>query len=386
MADLQLIGLDEDGEHVLLRASDGTKFKLAIDEPLRAAVRRDRPQLEHLRSTARGTLPPREIQTRIRAGETAEHIAETADISLDHIRRYEGPVLAEREFMVSQAQRTRVGKDQDAPELGDLVTDRLATRSVDASTLIWDSSRPHVGPWTVHVEYTGEQGPRRAAWTFDPQARTLSALDDESRWLSETEIPDEPVRRRHLSPVRSRVFDIEAEPLEPSATLSPQTPPSTASAVEADETSRILHDLRTRRGVRQAVEEGIELEDSAEEHDQFEGFGPQQAFSFEPPTLSPDTEQTRQRVHEDSAGGKIFSLADGANKRRASSASSAQTVVEHEQETDDDGASEKVTEEEPVVETPLDVPPPLERVKPGRKGRPKVPSWDEIVFGAKPEQ
>ena len=32
------------------------------------------------------------------------------------------------------------------------------------------------------------------------------------------------------------------------------------------------------------------------------------------------------------------------------------------------------------------VPPPLERAKPTRKGRAKVPSWDEIVFGAKPDE
>ena len=383
MADLQLIGLDEDGEHVLLRASDGTRFKLAIDEPLRAAVRRDRPKLEHLRSTAQGTLPPREIQTRIRAGETAEHIAQEAGIRIEQVRRYEGPVLAEREFMVTQAQRTRVGKDQEAPELGDLVKDRLATRNIDVTELAWDSARPHTGPWVVQVEYPHEGKTLRASWVFDPQARTLAALDDESRWLSETEIPDESVRRRHLSPVRSRVFDIEAEAPLPTVKPAEKSTASTVSAVETDETSRILHDLRTKRGVRQPVEDDIELEDSVEEHDQFEGFGPQQAFSFEPPTLSPDTEQTRQRVRDDGSGGKLFALADGTSRRRAASATSTEHSVE-------DDAPESV---EPDVTAPKEpepseadaVPPPLERVKPGRKGRPKVPSWDEIVFGAKPE-
>lgn len=389
MADLQLIGLDEDGEHVLLRASDGTRFKLAIDEPLRAAVRRDRPQLEHLRSTARGTLPPREIQARIRSGLTAEQIAEAADISIDQVRRYEGPVLAEREFMVSQAQRTRVGKDQGAPDLGDLVTDRLAARKIDTSALVWDSSRPPSGPWMVQVEYPGEQGIVRAAWAFDPQARTLSALDEQSRWLSETAIPDEPVPRRHLSPVRSRVFDIEADPIEPTPDAAPVTAeaaPVAASAVEADETSRILQDLRTKRGVRQALETPeAEVQDSNEEHDQFEGFGPQQTFTFETPSLDPATEETRQNRGDDAKVGKLYSLSDGAGRKR-SSAGSAASAAE---------AAHPPQEVAPVAEEPSSaqdnseqvdqVPPPLERVKPGRKGRPKVPSWDEIVFGAKPE-
>lgn len=388
MADLQLIGLDEDGEHVLLRASDGTRFKLAIDEPLRAAVRRDRPQLEHLRSTARGTLPPREIQARIRSGLTAEQIAEAADISIDQVRRYEGPVLAEREFMVSQAQRTRVGKDQGAPDLGDLVTDRLAARKIDTSALMWDSSRPPSGPWMVQVEYPGEQGTVRAAWAFDPQARTLSALDEQSRWLSETAIPDEPVPRRHLSPVRSRVFDIEADPIEPSPDQVPATSesvPATASPVEADETSRILQDLRTKRGVRQALDTPeVEVQDSKEEHDQFEGFGPQQTFTFEAPKLDPATEETRQNRDNEAKSGKLYSLADGAGRKRSSAGSAASTSEPAHPPQD----AAPVAEEPATAQDKQDadqVPPPLERVKPGRKGRPKVPSWDEIVFGAKPE-
>lgn len=387
MADLQLIGLDEDGEHVLLRASDGSRFKLAIDEQLRAAVRRDRPQLEHLRATARGTLPPREIQARVRAGLTAEQIAEAAGITLEQVRRYEGPVLAEREFMVSQAQRTRVGKDQGAPDLGDLVTDRLAARKIDTSDLIWDSFRPASGPWTIQVDYAGEQGPERAAWAFDPQARSLTALDDKSRWLSETAIPDEPVPRRHLSPVRSRVFDIEAEPLEPSTPATTASVPSTVSAAEVDETSRILQDLRTKRGVRQVVDEAeVDVQDSQEEQDQFEGFGPQQTFTFTP-ELDPATEQTRQKPPsrtssdtDDGSIGKLFSLADGAGRKRASAstAASAPEPVEPNAHAGD-------SSEPSAPEQADDVPPPLERVKPGRKGRPKVPSWDEIVFGAKPE-
>ena len=50
MGELELVGLHEDGEHVVLAAPDGQRYRLRIDEPLRAAVRRDRPQLEQLRA------------------------------------------------------------------------------------------------------------------------------------------------------------------------------------------------------------------------------------------------------------------------------------------------------------------------------------------------
>ena len=43
MQDLRLIGVHEDGEHLLLSDADGGRFRVRVDEPLRAAVRHDRP-------------------------------------------------------------------------------------------------------------------------------------------------------------------------------------------------------------------------------------------------------------------------------------------------------------------------------------------------------
>ncbi|MHB8274717.1 MAG: septation protein SepH, partial [Dermatophilaceae bacterium] len=37
MQDLQLIGVHEDGEHLLLRGAEGAHFRMPVDEPLRAA-------------------------------------------------------------------------------------------------------------------------------------------------------------------------------------------------------------------------------------------------------------------------------------------------------------------------------------------------------------
>ena len=45
MHDLRLIGVHEDGEHLLLSDSEGGRFRVRVDEPLRTAVRRDRPRL-----------------------------------------------------------------------------------------------------------------------------------------------------------------------------------------------------------------------------------------------------------------------------------------------------------------------------------------------------
>ena len=53
MDELELVGLADDGEHLVLTRADGQRFRVRIDEPLRAAVRRDRPQLEQLLTNLR---------------------------------------------------------------------------------------------------------------------------------------------------------------------------------------------------------------------------------------------------------------------------------------------------------------------------------------------
>ena len=149
MSELTLVGLHDDGEHVVLEGPDGQRFRVTIDEALRATVRRDRPQLEQVRAELAASVRPREIQARIRAGASAEEVAEQSGMPVEIIRRYDGPVLAEREYIAEQAQATRIGHEAGAPLLGDLVTDRLATRDVAPSTITWDASRSGGSPWTV---------------------------------------------------------------------------------------------------------------------------------------------------------------------------------------------------------------------------------------------
>jgi hypothetical protein len=352
MGELELVGLHDDGEHLILAAPDGKQYRLRIDEPLRAAVRRDRPQLEQLRAEQASALAPREIQTRIRAGATAQEVAESAGLPLAAVRRYEGPVLAEREYVAELARDAAVRHEPGAPTLGDLVTDRLAARGVDVSTLSWDAAREGSLPWTVIARFEVGEEPREAHWSFDPSARALTALEDEARWLSETEL-DEPVARRHLAAVRDVVFDLPAgmpQPAEPEST-------------PADRTGAMLDDLRARRGHRQP----IELDDDGD----FEGFGPQHAFDF----------------GGFDAGVGADAATPGAHPVDAEPAAQARVYPRPVRLPGPDAAGQPT---EPVVNRAADgragVPgiPSDERPR-ARRGRAKVPSWDEIVFGAKPE-
>lgn len=418
MGELTLVGLHEDGEHVLLESPDGRRFRLPIDDALRAAVRRDRAHLEQARVELSGALSPREIQARIRAGARADNVAADAGMPVELVRRYEGPVLAEREFVAGQARATRIGHDPGAPVLGDLVTDRLATRGVGAEDVRWDAFRPSTGRWTVEVAFPVGDADRTARWTFDPSARTLRAEDDEARWLSETDLGDTPIPRRHLAAVRpaSSEVDVDAalRPLLASVDL-PVAPPAQEPEDPMRATAALLDDLSDRRGTRQPLEVGEDDEDD----DAFEGFGPQHAFDFDNPDATVPAAHPPHSRPDLAVDAQVLSLPSGPRPRggtdddataegpAAPEQAAPEDLVEGPDGSavaaQDDGATASGTEPEtPATGGTASTEPgagtdatggrgatgptgraggaPRARAK---RGRASVPSWDEIVFGAK---
>ena len=371
MDELELVGLHDDGEHIVLAGPDGTRYRLRIDEPLRAAARRDRPRMELLR--AGGTsLPPREIQSRVRAGESAAEVAEAAGLPVEVVQRYEGPVLAEREFVAAQARESRLGREPDSPALGELVLDRLAARGVDPGTVRWDAFRAGTDPWTVVVRFEVGSSEREARWHFDHQSRAVTALEDEARWLSETQLADEPIPRRHLTPVRDVVFDVEAGPetlVRPVGEPLPE--PGPEPEPEEDVTATILAELSSKRGVRQEIE--------VPDEEEFEGFGPQRAFDF-----GDDGLLGAHPAHSDPGSARdarVLTLPSAASPEPPAPEPPALEEPTSE-ETQPAPATEPAGQDEPAEAAPAE-----EKTRPRtRKGRASVPSWDEIVFGARREQ
>lgn len=374
MAELELIGLHEDGENLVLAAADGQRYRLHIDESLRAAVRRDRPQLEQVRAEQSGRPSPKEIQARVRSGQSAEQIADETGVTVDHVRRFEGPVLAEREFVAEQARGTRVGRDVGAPLLGELVVDRLAARGVDPDAVAWDAYRETGEGWTVVARFRVEDDDREARWTYDAAARAVHAEEDEARWLSETEISDGPVPRRHLSAVRDLAFDVDADVRPVLAAVDGPAPHGQhrQEAEQVDDpaddlraTHELLDDLRARRGVRQT----LDLEDEADD-DAFPGFGPQHAFDFGQ-LDGPESPGAHPAGTDPAAEARIYPAP--ARVRPAEPEPETPVALE---------PGETAPGEAPAAEPAEGAP---TRPRSARRGRPKVPSWDEIVFGAKPE-
>jgi hypothetical protein len=87
MPELRVVAVSNDGTRLVLKAADSTEYTLPIDERLRAAVRGDRPRLGQIEIEVESHLRPRDIQARIRAGASAEEVAQLAGIPVDRVRR-----------------------------------------------------------------------------------------------------------------------------------------------------------------------------------------------------------------------------------------------------------------------------------------------------------
>ncbi|MCX5193886.1 septation protein SepH [Streptomyces sp. NBC_00249] len=185
MPELRVVAVSNDGTRLVLKAADSTEYTLPIDERLRAAVRNDRARLNQIEIEVESHLRPRDIQARIRAGASAEEVAQLAGIPVDRVRRFEGPVLAERAFMAERARKTPVRRpgENTGPQLGEAVQERLTLRGADKDSVQWDSWRRDDGTWEVLLVYRVAAEMHSASWTYDPPRRLVVAVDDEARSL-----------------------------------------------------------------------------------------------------------------------------------------------------------------------------------------------------------
>lgn len=342
MDQLKVIGTEDD--RLVLATESGERFSLVVDEVLRSELRKLRRGHEEESPSARPS--PREIQAHIRAGLSAQEVASLLGARVEDVARFEGPVLAEREHIVGQALAVPVllGGDLESDgnaTFGAAVRGKLAEAGAIGER--WTSWKEQSG-WIVKLEFTANDVDHDARWGFDPRRSTLSPQNSDAVQLSrQGSLPDGLIPRLRaletVPPKDDSRFDSGAfGPRKmPEADLaSPDLPSPAAPAVQqaaikrADETvatsaetADLLEALRRRRGQREPLP-GAE-------------------------------ESAPSRTHSPVA---LFD------------------------------ALEPGYDEAPVDEPEqpeFDVSPSAVAEAGRRKGRTSMPSWDEIVFGARTE-
>ena len=249
MAHLTLVGLSADRTRLLLVDGTGAEFTLDVDNALRSAVRGEQPRPGHLETRMDSALRPRDIQARIRAGATAEQVAEAAGSTVEKIMPYAGPVLAERAHVAERAQKSSLrrrasegsGSLGGGRTLAEAVSWQLRSHNVDPDTVEWDAHRRDDGRWTVTGLFETAERAGVATYTFDVPGNYSTLEDDDARWLvgdltHEPEpAPVVPETGRRLSAVPTPLGE-DAIDLVKSADPSPAVSPDTEPTVDLTET------------------------------------------------------------------------------------------------------------------------------------------------------
>lgn len=321
MLHLTLAGLSDDKQRLLLVSDSGERFSLAVDTKLRAAVRGDRSHIGQLEIQMESTLRPRDIQARIRAGETPEAVAQAAQTTVERISPFVDPVLAERAHVAERAQRSSVRRRSGEPgarTLGEAVAAQLRSLDVAPDSVLWDAWRREDGRWTLVATYEAGDRLGTGHYTYDVPGNYVVIDDDDARWLVGdlvTPEPAAPAPRDDLENARLRrraVADDNGQPALGDDALALIDAPAEADTVDLTETARAARD----------------------------------AGQDDDPALAPTPEPL------------------------AEPSPTSETPAAETPDAATDSEAEKPAEQ-----------PAAPRRSSRRKGRASVPSWDEIMFG-----
>lgn len=185
MQELSPAGLSKDGKRLLLVSTSGEEYVVPVDHRLRAALRGDHARLGQLEMKMESALRPRDIQARIRAGESPDEVAAAAQTTVDAIMGFATPVLAERAHVARTAQQSSVRRRSTEPgsgarTLGDAASVTLADLGIAEDDVQWDSWRRDDGRWTLVADF----GDHHAEFTFDLRGRYVTADNDHARLLT----------------------------------------------------------------------------------------------------------------------------------------------------------------------------------------------------------
>ena len=385
MQDLRVNGV-EDGA-LLLTTDSGVEYRLPVTHSLRAQLRAASGETP---ATTR-KAPPREIQSLVRSGLTAAEVAALTGADVEFVHRFEGPVLAERAFVLETALRvavsvaTEVAPSTGSGTFGAVIESRLD--AAEATDREWTSYKDGEHGWVVRVSYVTQEVAREAVWRFDPKRTALAPHSGDAHVLSRHSADAGPLVPRlravghssdgepdsggrfdtgafEIAPERPDVVDdtvVEApaaerprlDPRSAASLAATNREPSSAAPSSQAQTADLLEALRRRRGEREAARF---TDDERSAH---------------PPTGS-------MRVIDVPL--TDFGLPEGTPAPAAPQSEEAEPVgppAPAPAEPRSIGSARRGRGRDPIPTSATTTPP-----KKGR-GRASMPSWDEIVFGAR---
>ncbi len=438
MDELRFIAV-EDG-YVIVSGDDGTPRRLIIDDALREALR---PKTHHRSEPPK--VAPREIQQLIRSGKSVDEVVQITGADPQDVHRFEGPILAERGYIVEQARAVTVrirdeqhGLSGEPSTFGDALDARLGTAK--AQGIAWDAWKDAETGWHLTVRFRVDDIDREALWRFEPRADVLSPLNDTAETLSQQgDLDSLGAPRLHAVGGTDTDGGAQGSGAAHHHRVTPQFTGATprlrvteeATRAQMHETADLLEALRRRRGEREPVtlEDDFDQDPSIPERDRetvpvvpMRRRFPVATTVSDAPSgsdstrsterTSSDTEDTAEiapEPGEDEGPSGSNPPAEPSDAERVERASATRTNREPSPRPQTGEPRRDTAEHEALhrasvgKERAVDVPLAGLEPEPGdqdagrdgrtqsttgslgkrRSSRPSMPSWDEIVFGTK---
>jgi hypothetical protein len=383
MRALRVVGVTGDGAVVLEDPGRRERYTVPADEQLRAAARGDVTRLGQIAIELESQLRPREIQARIRGGASVTQVAEAAGVPVQKIERFAYPVLLERSRTAELAQGAHPQR-ADGPDirtLGETVAHTFGLRGQDYTEADWDSWKGDDGKWIVALSWRAGRSDNAAHWAFQPGAHggTVAALDEHASDLVEG-LPARPLRT--VGPVIEIGRDEEPEPTEP------ETPPQARAAVAGetrggDARRRIAPEQRrsspaapppwsTPAASTTAPVEPPEPAGTAQA-------APEPAPIEEPPEVEPAAPEPAPAAPVAEEPAVTEQPAEVAEEQEQAPAAN----TERDRPSGDDAPAEEQAPEEPEKPARSGGNRGAAANRRTKKGKPVMPSWDEVLLGVR---
>lgn len=266
MLELQLAGIHDDGENLVLHDENGSSYLLPIDQNLRQSIAKAR-RISPARPGGRGTFGPRDIQARFRQGATVEEIAAESGWEAERVRRYEWPIVAERANIIRTARSVLIsptpGNEGQAHSLDQHYEAISQHYSFSDAPLDWSTWQQESGQWTLSLDVELPEGvqnglPRGvrfpARWTFNPANQSLYASNEAAYFLMGKEHTTGGPLPGLGASATAHSAEPEQQTPEAEAASAPEpaaSPRLTAVRVpENREQNALLDELTARRGAR----------------------------------------------------------------------------------------------------------------------------------------
>ena len=390
MQDLRLLAIEQ--EYVVLEGANGEKFRVALDEALRKAVRGDKSVLLEAESVS-----PREIQELVRSGHDISDIVARTGAAFSYVEKFALPVLEELDHIVSSAKSVRLSflgeryGETNHIEFGALIREKLD--QLDAKNVRWVAKRSETGGWQVSCNFDLDAKPSEAKWSFDLRHLSLSPENEVALNLATTSQSDVLVPK--LRPVSVAPIADEPSAIAQATSKTDISPLADAPLVGKNLTSSL--------GATQEFAAVIP-------------FGRGRNTTANVPVIAAGTSAEDDLDDEPATFDESEDLLDGLRRRRDQResqsvfASLVEVVASHDEpaEATDIGIDERtssdfdettvwidaadevyvdedLSEQDEQLEAEAAEEPAEEPAATPKRGRAAMPSWDEIVFGTRHE-